>query len=248
MNWLDPTPRSLVPGGLVVRFVGGTLWTEPCLDDSPLVVLLHGSGALADDLVPLVEMLSVPDAVRFALPAAPLPLPGAWVNRHAWWPLELDRHASLLAGPPGEMAAEAPAGLGAACDGVEALLDALEPVIGIPPERVVIGGFSRGAVVATEVALRGGRPLAGLLLFSATFARAEAWRALMRAARPLPVFLAHGRDDPFHPLRLAAQLRDELTAAGNPVEWVESDGGHAVAPVALARASIFLRRALARWT
>jgi predicted esterase len=49
-------------------------------------------------------------------------------------------------------------------------------------------------------------------------------------------------------MALAAWLRDELASAGHPVDWVEFDGGHAVAPVAVARASAFLRRAIERRT
>jgi phospholipase/carboxylesterase len=146
------------------------------------------------------------------------------------------------------MMEEDPPGLDAACGAVAELLDALEPVVGVPPERVLLGGFSRGAVVATEVALRGGRPLAGLLLFSPTFARAALWRSLMRSRPALPVFMAHGRRDTFHPLALAEALRDELAAAGHTVDWVDFEDGHAVAPVAVARASVFVRRAVERWT
>ena len=43
-------------------------------------------------------------------------------------------------------------------------------------------------------------------------------------------------------------LRDDLAAAGHPVDWVEHDAGHAVPPIALARSSIFLCRALERST
>lgn len=246
MNWLDHTPRPLRPGGLVVRFVGGHDWVDDCLDDSPVVVLLHASGARPDDLVPLSEMLAVPDETRFALPEALLPLPGMWVQHRAWWPLELDDHQALLAGPRAAMMDRDPPGLDAACDAVDALLDALPTVVGVPLERVVLGGFSRGAVVATQVALRGRRPLAGLLLLSTTIVRAGIWRAQMRGRTPLPILLAHGRADPFHPPDLAAVLRDDLAAAGHAVDWVEHDAGHAVPPIALARSSIFLRRALER--
>ncbi len=228
-----------------MRFVGGHDWVDDCLDDSPVVVLLHACGARSDDLVPLSEMLAVEPETRFALPQAPLPLPGMWVQHRAWWPLDLDDHLEHLAGPPAAMIDRDPPGLDAACDAVEALLDALPTVVGVAPERTVLGGFSRGAVVATQVALRGRRPLAGLLLLSTTMVRAGIWRAQMRTRPPLPTLLAHGRTDPFHPPDLAAVLRDDLAAAGYPVDWVEHDAGHGIPPVALAGSSVFLRRALA---
>ena len=44
----------------------------------------------------------------------------------------------------------------------------------------------------------------------------------------MPIFLAHGAEDPLIPLARAAQSRDRLTALGYRVEWHEYPMPHSV--------------------
>ena len=59
----------------------------------------------------------------------------------------------------------------------------------------MLGGFSQGAMVASEVAFRSDTPLAGLILLSGTTVDEASWRAHYASRRGLPVFVAHGRRD-----------------------------------------------------
>ena len=181
------------------------------------VVLLHGYGAGGDDLVGLARALRVPTSVRFVLPAAPLALDAAGTAR-AWWPLDLSASRTR------DRRDEVPAGLAAARAQVDALLDRLEA----EGQRVVLGGFSQGAMLTVDVALQRPRPLAALAVLSGTRLDGAAWRAGLGRVRGVPVLLSHGTADAVLPVEPARVLRDELAGAGADVTWLEFEGGHTV--------------------
>lgn len=183
------------------------------------VVLLHGYGAGGDDLVDLARALPVPATVRFVIPAAPLALDATGTSR-AWWRLD--------GGPRGathDRSEDVPAGLAKARAQVDALLDRLEAA---GARRIVLGGFSQGAMLTLDVALHRSRPLAGLAVLSGTRVDGAAWRAHLDRVRGTPVLMSHGTDDAVLSFAVARDLRDELAAAGAAVEWVEFPGGHAI--------------------
>jgi phospholipase/carboxylesterase len=203
-------------------------------------VLLHGFGASGDDLVPLAGELDAP--VRWVFPAAPLALGGMYGDARAWWLLDLAQlEADIQRGAPRSRRAELPEGLLAARAHVLALLAALEARDANPPGRVVLGGFSQGAMLALDVALHREVPPAGLLLMSGTLIAEDVWRPRLASLAGVPVMLSHGRHDPLLPFDAAEVLRDQLTAAGARVDWRPFDGGHEIPPVVLDGADQLLR-------
>lgn len=229
-------------GGLSVRLTGGVNGSGD--GDGPVVVLLHGFGAPADDLVPLAEVLSAPPGTRFAFPGAPGALPPMWGPGRAWWMIDPSRFERVARGEIDGMADEVPPELGAARDAVLAMLDALEGELGAAAETTVLGGFSQGAMLACDVALRTGRPLAGLVLMSGTFLCRPEWLRLLPERTGLRVFQSHGTQDPLLPFSLARELREAMNTAGIPVDFVEFRGGHEIPGQVVAGASAFLGRVL----
>jgi len=125
---------------------------------------------------------------------------------------------------------------------VVAMLDELEPLLGVSGDRVALGGFSQGAMLACDVALRSRRPLAGLMLLSGVMISRPEWLPLMPERAGLPMFQSHGRQDPLLPFELAAELRDAMRAAGVAVDWLEFAGGHEIPLEVVKRGWEFLRR------
>jgi phospholipase/carboxylesterase len=234
--------RLLKLGQLMVRLAGGT--DREGGGDGPLVVLMHGFGAPATDLVPLFRSLDVPPEVRFAFPAAPLVLdaraPDEYAPR-AWWMIDIARmQSAILRGDGPNLAREAPPGLPAARAAVRDMLAALERELATPPERVVLGGFSQGAMLACDVALRAERPPAGLAILSGAPVCVEEWQALAPKRVGLRVLQSHGRADPILPYEGAEWLRDVLVGAGLDVDWVPFNGGHGIPDGVLERLSAFV--------
>jgi phospholipase/carboxylesterase len=216
--------------GLDVRITGGT--DREGGGDGPVVVLLHGFGAAGDDLVPLWRMFSVPREVRFVFPEAPL-APRELGGGRAWWPIDLVAlQAERARGQRSDRSRQEPEGMAEAREHVVALLDAVEDRFAVRGDQIVLGGFSQGAMLSCDVAMRTDRPLAGLALLSATLLCRQVWEPRMVLRKGLPVFQSHGRQDPLLPFDAAVELRDMLRAAGCALDWVEFNGGHEVpAPV-----------------
>lgn len=224
--------------GLATRIVGPA-------DASTTVVLLHGFGAPGDDLVPLARMID--PGARYVLPAAPIELGGMYGDARAWWLIDLMRlEAELRGGNVRDLLAESPPGLSEARAQLGRLLDQLEARFGATPDRLVLGGFSQGAMLALDVALHRERPPAGLLLMSGTLIAEHEWTPRLPALAGVPVVQSHGRVDPLLPFAVAELLRDKLRGAGATVDWQPFLGGHEIPPPVLDAAGKLVRAATAR--
>lgn len=68
---------------------------------------------------------------------------------------------------------------------------------GIPENRIVVGGFSQGCVIATLTALRTRRKLGGLVSLSGWLPLSHKIKEMIGSnAKNIPVFWGHGSDDP----------------------------------------------------
>lgn len=216
--------REIKLGSLTARITGGE--DREGGGSGPVVVLMHGYGAPGTDLVPLWRELTVPHAVRFVFPEAPHEL---GFGGRAWWPIDMARLQDRFSpGAVERLASEVPAGASEAHAAVIELLGALERDHGAKPEQTIIGGFSQGAMLATDVVLRTSRPFGGLAILSGTIISHREWQPLLAARRGLRVLQSHGRADNVLPFAVAEQLHAELVSAGLNVEFVPFNGGHGI--------------------
>jgi phospholipase/carboxylesterase len=200
--------------------------------DGPLVVLLHGFGAPGDDLVPLYRQLDVPQKVRFAFPAGPLDLRtlgAGYAGGRAWWMIDIAALDAAMRGVGREdRSDQVPDGLAEARTALVTVLDELETRLGAPRDKTVLGGFSQGAMLSLDVALRSDRAFGGLALMSGTIVARREWEPLFEKLAATKVVQAHGRTDPLLPFGIAERLRDRLLEAKADVRWVPFPGGHTI--------------------
>jgi len=218
--------------------------------DGPLLLLMHGYGAPGEDLVPLARQLAVGKEVRFAFPAAPLVLetglPPEAAGR-AWWPIDMgELQRAVMQHDYATLTGRVPVGLSEARGQVVALLDALERDHGVSRDKLVLGGFSQGAMLATDVTLHAERPPAALAILSGSLIAKAEWLPLMKARAGLPVLQSHGRTDPVLSYEIAEMLRQELSSAGLEVEFVTFNGGHGIPNGAVEALGKLVTRATAR--
>jgi phospholipase/carboxylesterase len=174
------------------------------------LVLLHGRGADEHDLFPLLDALDPGRRLHGYTPRAPLALPPGGAHWYA---------VPRVGYPDPATFAE---GFGAAA----AWLDALP----FPRERIVLGGFSQGCVLAYSLGLGRGRPRpAALLALSGFVPVVEGWDADLESPFP-PVAIAHGTHDPVIPVEFGRRARSLLEAAGADVLYRESPIGHWIDP------------------
>jgi phospholipase/carboxylesterase len=206
----------------------------------PTLVLLHGYGSSAERWAPFTGTIRWPASGRFVFPQGPeqtVP-PDGPVDGRAWWRLDLASHI-----PPGkaipDLSTYRPAELKTAASLVE---DVLADRHVVPRGPLVLGGFSQGAIVASEVAFRSRIPLSALVLLSPTLVDEPSWENHFRERRGMPVFLAHGRRDTVLPFELADRFRQKLEAAGITVAWCPFDGGHEIPATAVVALNEFIER------
>lgn len=215
--------------------------------DGPVVVLLHGFGAPGTDLVPLGAEIRSEAEVRFVFPMAPHVLdryspPNAAAR--AWWMIDIEElQVAVLTRNYAELIERKPEGIDAARAQLEEFLELLLKELGVPSERCVLGGFSQGAMLATDTLLRSERRYGGLLAMSGTLLTRSEWSALLPKQRGLPVLVSHGDQDPILPFELADELRTLFSNAGLDVEWVPFRGGHGIPGPVLQKASAVLAKA-----
>ena len=215
---------------------------------SAVVMLCHGFGAPGDDLVGLYDelLLLAPSLkpLRFVFPAAPLSLQAmGYGDARAWWMIDFEKIQALNSGDLKllqEFRSAEPEGMSKAR---AMLLKAVDEIIvqtGLPLSKLVLGGFSQGAMIATDVALRLPEPPAALAILSGTLLVEEVWKAKATARAGLPILQSHGRVDPILRFDAAERLRDLLTEAGCPPQWVPFDGPHAIPALVLRKLAEFL--------
>lgn len=230
-------------GGLNARILGGPDGQGG--GDGPAVVLLHGFGAPGDDLVGLAGFLAVDPSVRLVFPEAPHVLGPAMPGMvaRAWWMIDFSgREAALAAGQPIDLANEDPPGVAEARAEVCRFLDALDA--SLAPSKLVLGGFSQGAMLSLEVALETDRAFAALLLLSSAFLAEGRWRSKMPGRAGLPVFQTHGGQDPLLAFAAAERLHEALHGAGLDARFTQFRGGHEISRDVLTEARGFLTEVL----
>jgi phospholipase/carboxylesterase len=171
------------------------------------LVLLHGWGADATDLLDLGELLVSPGVSVVAL-QAPLPHP-AGVGRQ-WYDLQQPDWPEL---PSARLQ----------------LIERLQQLDAeLPLQHTVLLGFSQGAALGLDVATRGdGLPLAGLIGCSG-YPHPDWQPGRPAASAPLPILLTHGQQDPVVPYAASEELERRLQQAGHRVSLVGFSGGHTI--------------------
>jgi phospholipase/carboxylesterase len=234
-------------GSLTARIVEDDAAVAPDL----VVVLCHGYGAPGDDLVSLApEILqrdpALASRVRFIFPEAPLALDDVPFGGRAWWPIDMVQlQRRMVEGTVGAMMDETPAGLAEARRHLLSMLEALQRQTKLPLSRVVLGGFSQGAMLATDVALRLDEAPAALVVLSGALISKAQWRTQAARRAGLTVLQSHGTRDPILPYAGAKALEALLLDAGMKVQLTTFAGGHGIDGVVVAALSDLVAAKLA---
>ena len=213
------------------------LETGPAPDAA--VIVLHGLGADGNDFVPIVEELKLPEspAIRFVFPHAPVrrvTINGGYPMR-AWYDIaeaDLSNRADMN-------------GVRQSRDEVEALI-AREQSRGIASRRIVLAGFSQGGAIALYTALRYRERMAGVIALSTYLIDSASLPSEAdEANKDVPIFMAHGTQDPVVRLQWAEQSRRALQDLGYDVEWHTYAMPHSVVWEEIGAMGVFLTRVLA---
>jgi phospholipase/carboxylesterase len=166
----------------------------------------------------------------------------------AWWNIDFQElDAAQREGRAGieKLHGRTPDGLPQSRRMLREALDVAARQANLPLTRAVLGGFSQGAMLTTDVTLRLEEAPAGLCILSGTLISEPEWRRLAPARAGLPVFQSHGRYDTLLPFDSAEALRELLVGAGLAVEFHPFDDQHTIPFELLAPLAEYLARRLA---
>ena len=199
------------------------------------VVLCHGFGAPGDDLAYFGGFLAEifanhPEEVLFVFPEAPLSLAHlGYGEGRAWWELNMARLQQLVSTQNwAELCEVTPPGMTEARELLATTIRELQAMCVLGPEQIILGGFSQGAMITSDLALHWPTTFGGLIQFSGMLINAPAWRTEAPRHKGMSVFQSHGTADPVLPFQTAELLRDALTEAGLEVEYHAFSGGHTI--------------------
>lgn len=196
-----------------------------CLRSGPLeagtrLVLLHGWGADADDLLDLGELLVGPQVSVIALRAPELHPYGVGRQWYSLQPIDWSRLPGARVALNRRLAALAGS---------------------VPLERTVILGFSQGGAMALDVG--SALPLAGIVACSGY--PHEGWEPEASGPSLPPVLLSHGREDPVVPFAASEAVLEQLSRAGAQARLLPFRGGHTIDPSVLPQIADFVGSRLA---
>jgi phospholipase/carboxylesterase len=171
------------------------------------LVLVHGRGANENDLYGLFDALDPERRLHGYSPRGPLSFPPGGAH---WYSVHRVGYPD-----PGSFAV-----------GYKALSEFVDS---LPYDRLVIGGFSQGAVMSFAVGLGRGRPHPlAVIGFSGFVPVVEGWE-LGDPPFP-PIAIGHGIYDPVIPIEFAHRSLDQLRGAGATVLYRESAMEHSIDP------------------
>jgi phospholipase/carboxylesterase len=162
------------------------------------IVLFHGYGATPHDLASLAKLSP---HYHWLFPQGPIDL--AWnplFSARAWFDIDFDhirelreqkQYDELLNGFSSE--------LESAAQTTKELIDSIES------PRLILGGFSQGAMLATHIALQNSK-VADLASFSGSFVNEKKWKEFAQNRKGLSYYMSHGKEDPILPFELSERL------------------------------------------
>jgi phospholipase/carboxylesterase len=186
------------------------------------LVLLHGRGADEHDLFPLLDALDPDRRLAGYTPRGPLSLPPGGAH---WYQL-------------GGIPTPDPTTFFPTFEQLQRWFDGLP----FDPDRIVLGGFSQGAVMSYALGLGAGRPRpAGLICLSGFMPRVPGFELDLTGLEGYPVAIAHGAFDPVISVEHSREARAALEEAGADVIYRESPLPHAIDPTIIPELAAFVR-------
>lgn len=198
-------------------------------DKLPLVIMMHGRGADAYDLADVAPLLDGPGGYRFIFPNAPKPWeaqPGmtfgfTWFD--GWPPRGESFHESRRL--------------------VLEFLDAVLKRYPTPVGKLIISGFSQGALLALDIGFRTTQKVAGIVAMSGAIYQDEL--PDLDSHRDRKVLIVHGTLDEVIPVNGARRTRHVLENHGIDPEYHEFPMGHQLTEESIAVVAAFMSRSLA---
>jgi phospholipase/carboxylesterase len=211
-------------------------------EDGPTAVIFHGFGADMNDLASLARAVQAPKGTNWVFPNGHLTVPlGGHYEGRAWFPISIaELEKSMATGEAIDWSKLVPPGLKRARENAFELIEKL----GVPKNRLLLGGFSQGGMLATDLVLHMDEKPAGLAILSGTLINFDEWSKLATKHAGFSFFQSHGSRDPVLSFAMAERLEKLLVSAGWQGRLLRFEGAHEIPPEVLIQLGAYLRKQL----
>lgn len=205
-----------------------------------LMVICHGYGADASDLVPLANVWSVPQGTTWLFPNGPIEVPlGPHMTGRAWFDIDVEAlEQARKMGTHRDLSNATPSGMKQAREKLIAMVEATK----IPWSKVILGGFSQGAMLATMTSFYAPENPKGLIILSGALLDQNTWKEKAKARAGLPYYQSHGTFDDLLALDGAQKLEKVLRDAGLKGALQTFEGAHEIPQDVIAGVNQFLKK------
>lgn len=197
------------------------------------VVFLHGYGANMRDLYPLWEMWHRP-GFSWYFPNGIESLPMGYYEGRAWFSIdmvELDR--AMREGRHRDMKHFIPPELDSTLNQLELYLSEISK----RHDKIILGGFSQGAMCSSHLATKANLKIEALVLLSGALL---AEKKFPGQARGIPFYQSHGANDPVLSIEGAKDLEKKLLELGFKGKLQTFKGGHEIPSSVIQEVKTFL--------
>lgn len=201
--------------------------------------LFHGFGADAYDLQSLAEVIKPSQPTHWFFPQGVLEVPigPGWTGR-AWWKIDIMAlQQAAQGGAARDMTQEKPEALPVLRQKFFDTIASLK----LDWKNVIVGGFSQGAMLATDIFLNAPEAPRALVVLSGALINKEEWKKVAPNRAGSKFFMSHGRQDGVLPVRGANQLETLLIQGGLKGRLDSFDGQHEIPMEVIQKLNQFLK-------
>jgi phospholipase/carboxylesterase len=197
-------------------------------DDAPVVFIMHGLGANADDLFPMIQAMNLPPC-RYVLPDAPMTVGD---HAYSWYDLQTQSRADVV--------------------NSRNYLFGLMRLYSTEGEKpghvrpIIMTGFSQGGVMSLEAGLNYKGNVEAIVCMSGYMWYPDQTLAHPFAPLDIPILMVHGTQDMIVNEDWTQKTVKALKQAGYKPIFKEFPMGHTITRESLAEVTQFLKKVLDR--
>ncbi|MBC7467309.1 MAG: serine esterase [Bdellovibrio sp.] len=204
--------------------------------DGKWIVLFHGFGADASDLASLKDHFQFDKPSNWLFPNGQhsVDIGGGYTGR-AWWKIKMTELQ-----PGMDWTNLRPDGM----DQAVALVFKMMASMKFQWKDLILGGFSQGAMLATEIFLKAPETPAGLICMSGTLLSESLWSGWAQARKGSTIFMSHGEADQVLPHKGSIALQKFFEKNEIKTQFASFRGGHEIPLVVLNKMTSYIKERL----
>jgi phospholipase/carboxylesterase len=203
---------------------------ESSVGNHATIVALHGRGADAHDLIPLIDALALDDTLVVA-PRAPMELNLGLGRGFAWYELGQEGIPDARTFLP-------------SLERLRKFLVDIRAGYRVDPDRLILFGFSQGTVMAYAVGLTDPASFSGIVALSGYIPTKSGLQLQLDKLNGFPVFVSHGTHDEIISVEFGREAAELLKRVGANVVYREYSMGHQVSEETLGDLSDWIKKTL----